>query len=170
VNGYTQTVQTIKNGICLGERGKKTLVCIGINPSTAEPDNLDNTLNGVKSRTIFLGYDSWVMINVYPQRATDPKDLHKEINVKIYERNLKEIESFFSKSKYDIWAAWGTLIKKRSYLLTCLDEISRVIGQQSKWFTIGKRSKDGHPHHPLYLRKDLPTETFNIEKYIKEQK
>ena len=29
----------------LGTRGKKPLICIGINPSTAEPYNLDNTLN-----------------------------------------------------------------------------------------------------------------------------
>ena len=28
----------------LGTRGKNPLICIGINPSTAEPDNLDNTL------------------------------------------------------------------------------------------------------------------------------
>lgn len=28
----------------LGTRGKKPLICIGINPSTAKPDDLDNTL------------------------------------------------------------------------------------------------------------------------------
>ena len=28
----------------LGTRGKKPLICVGINPSTAEPDHLDNTL------------------------------------------------------------------------------------------------------------------------------
>ena len=27
----------------LGTRGKKPLICIGINPSTAKPDDLDNT-------------------------------------------------------------------------------------------------------------------------------
>ena len=27
----------------LGTRGQKPLICIGVNPSTAEPDNLDNT-------------------------------------------------------------------------------------------------------------------------------
>ena len=31
----------------LGTRGKNPLICIGINPSTAEPDNLDNTLKSV---------------------------------------------------------------------------------------------------------------------------
>ena len=32
----------------LGTRGKKPLICIGINPSTAEPGNLDNTLKSVE--------------------------------------------------------------------------------------------------------------------------
>ena len=32
----------------LGTRGKNPLICIGINPSTAEPDNLDNTLKSVE--------------------------------------------------------------------------------------------------------------------------
>ena len=31
----------------LGTRGKHPLICIGINPSTAEPDHLDNTLKSV---------------------------------------------------------------------------------------------------------------------------
>ena len=33
----------------LGTRGEKPLVCIGINPSTAEPDRLDPTLQSVVS-------------------------------------------------------------------------------------------------------------------------
>ena len=32
----------------LGTRGKKPLICIGVNPSTAEPDHLDNTLKSVQ--------------------------------------------------------------------------------------------------------------------------
>ena len=31
----------------LGTRGKNPLICIGINPSTARPDDLDNTLKSV---------------------------------------------------------------------------------------------------------------------------
>ena len=32
----------------LGTRGEKPLICIGINPSTAAPDDLDNTLKSVE--------------------------------------------------------------------------------------------------------------------------
>ena len=32
----------------LGTRGKKPLICVGINPSTAAPDDLDNTLKSTR--------------------------------------------------------------------------------------------------------------------------
>ena len=37
----------------LGTAGKKPLITIGINPSTAEPDNLDNTLKSVERIALF---------------------------------------------------------------------------------------------------------------------
>jgi len=51
----------------LGTKGKKTLFCFGINPSTAEPNNLDNTLKKVQKIALNNGYDSWLMLNVYPK-------------------------------------------------------------------------------------------------------
>ena len=56
----------------LGTRGKNPLICIGINPSTAEPDNLDNTLKSVERIALGNGFDSFIMFNVYAQRATSP--------------------------------------------------------------------------------------------------
>ena len=41
----------------LGTRGKNPLICIGINPSTAEPDNLDNTLKSVERIALGNGFD-----------------------------------------------------------------------------------------------------------------
>ena len=56
----------------LGTRGENPLICIGINPSTAQPGDLDNTLKSVERIALGNGYDSFTMFNVYPQRATDP--------------------------------------------------------------------------------------------------
>ena len=69
----------------LGTRGKNPLVCIGINPSTAEPDNLDNTLKSVERIAHHNGYDSFIMFNVYPQLATDPDHIDKELNASMHE-------------------------------------------------------------------------------------
>lgn len=148
----------------LGETGENPLLCIGVNPSTASPGILDNTMRVVKSRALSLGYDSWLMINLYPQRSTDPNGLHKRINLKIHRENIKVIEDLVSK-EYDIWVAWGALIEKRSYLKRCLNDISPVIGH-NRVFSIGQRTVAGHPHHPLYLKKGLGVDDFNIEKYL----
>ena len=64
----------------LGTRGKKPLICVGINPSTAAPDHLDNTLKSVERVALHNGYDSFIMFNVYAQRATDPDDMEQVYN------------------------------------------------------------------------------------------
>lgn len=155
----------------LGEQGQKTLICSGINPSTAEPGNLDNTLTTVRRFAKDLGYDSWLMINVYPQRATNPNDLDFEIDDRLHQQNLRAIDSIMRAGKTDVWAAWGTLIHKRKYLSKCLEDIYRLSLQYNiSWYSIGKITKDGHPHHPLYIRKDCVLENFNMQQYMKSVK
>lgn len=56
----------------LGTRGRKPLICMGINPSTAAPDALDPTLQSAQRIALSNGYDSFLMFNVYAQRATRP--------------------------------------------------------------------------------------------------
>ena len=43
------------------------------------------------------------------------------------------------------------------------------IGQQygARWLCAGQRSVKGHPHHPLYLRKDEKVRPFDVEEYLK---
>ena len=43
----------------LGTRGENPLICIGINPSTAQPGDLDNTLKSVERIALGNGYDSF---------------------------------------------------------------------------------------------------------------
>ena len=44
----------------LGTRGKHPLICIGINPSTAQPGDLDNTLKSVERIALGNGFDSFL--------------------------------------------------------------------------------------------------------------
>ena len=37
----------------------------------------------------------------------------------------------------------------------------------ARWLCAGPCSKKGHPHHPLYLRKDEKLKDFDIEGYLK---
>jgi hypothetical protein len=152
----------------LGEQGTRPLICIGINPSTAEPDNLDPTLKTVQKMSGLKGFDGWLMLNVYPQRATNPNHLHSRPSGRWIQENLRQIRQYLSSIKQPtIWAAWGTLITKRKYLPDCLGKITTVAQPFSpKWITIGKRSKQGHPHHPLYLSHAAQIEPFDIDSYV----
>ncbi|MBQ8186934.1 MAG: DUF1643 domain-containing protein [Clostridia bacterium] len=158
----------------LGTRGRNPLIAIGINPSTAEPDNLDNTLKSVERIALGNGYDSFVMFNVYAQRATDPDQMEKTCNNALHRENMKAFEYILriaaeNGNRPGVWAAWGTIIKKRPYLPACVrDMISLGEHYGAQWFTCGQRSKNGgHPHHPLYLRKDAKLDVFgDILEYV----
>jgi len=151
----------------LGTIGVKPLVCFGINPSTAEPENLDNTLKSVTRLALNNGFDSWIMLNVYPQRATNPNELHNEVCLDLHQKNLIVIEQIFKNYNPKIWAAWGTLILKREYLSNCLSSIIELSQKyECSWMTIGKESKNGHPHHPLYLRQTEVLKEFDVHKYM----
>lgn len=154
----------------LGTRGKNPLICIGINPSTARPDDLDNTLKSVERIALGNGFDSFIMFNVYAQRATDPDAMEQNCNMALHRENLEAFRYVLSISqKPAVWAAWGTIIEKRDYLPMCLKDMLEV-GQQygASWYCAGKVSKKGHPHHPLYLRKDETLKPFDIGSYIGE--
>ena len=152
----------------LGTRGKNPLICIGINPSTAEPENLDNTLKSVERIALGNGFDSFMMFNVYAQRATDPDTMEKVCNEALHGENLEAFRYVLGLSENPVvWAAWGTIIEKREYLPRCVRDMV-LAGQEfgATWHCAGAISKKGHPHHPLYLRKDEKIKPFDIEGYL----
>ena len=152
----------------LGTRGKHPLICIGINPSTAEPDNLDNTLKSVERIALGNGFDSFIMFNVYAQRATDPDAMERSCNMALHKENLEAFRYVLSISeKPAVWAAWGAIIEKRDYLADCVRDMVAV-GQEygANWYCAGAITKKGHPHHPLYLRKDEKIKPFDVAAYL----
>ena len=94
----------------LGRVGRHPLVCIGINPSTAQPGALDPTLKSVERLANANGFDSWIMFNVYPQRATDPNDMDRVPDRALCDENLRWLRAVLAETEPTMWAAWGTLI------------------------------------------------------------
>ena len=153
----------------LGTRGKNPLICIGINPSTARPGQLDNTLKSVERIALGNGFDSFLMFNVYAQRATDPNAMERCCNPELHRENMQAFRYVLSISEAPaIWAAWGSIIEKRDYLKDCLVDMLGI-GEEfgAKWYCAGKVTKKGHPHHPLYLKKDEKLMPFDTEHYLK---
>lgn len=150
----------------LGNCKKNPLICIGVNPSTASPEKLDPTIQSVSRIAQNNGYDGWIMLNLYPQRSTDPNGLDLNCNNDIHSTNIQMISNILENYDIsDIWAAWGTLITKRDYLKQCLDDLYSIT-KDYNWVTFGKKSKNGHPHHPLYLNTNASKESFNLSNYI----
>ena len=158
----------------LGTRGVNPLICIGINPSTAAPGDLDNTLKSVERIALGNGFDSFLMFNVYAQRATRPEDMDRVCNQTLHRENMAAfryvLEQVGEGFRPAVWAAWGTIIEKREYLWDCLQDMI-AIGQArgARWAKCGKTSAAGHPHHPLYLRSDSPIEVFPVEEYVQRR-
>lgn len=155
----------------LGTRGKNPLICIGINPSTAQPGALDNTLKSVERIAFGNGFDSFIMFNVYAQRATKPDDMERTCNMALHRENMEAFRYVLSISKNPtVWAAWGAIIEKRDYLSSCVRDMV-AIGQEygASWQCAGAISKKGHPHHPLYLRKDEKLRSFDVKGYLNMQ-
>ena len=154
----------------LGTRGARPLICVGINPSTAAPDQLDNTLQSAQRIALHNGYDSFLMFNVYAQRATDPDHMEPTCNQALHRENMKAFDYLLSLDAAGspaVWAAWGTIIEKRPYLPGCVaDMIALGRARGARWYTAGRRSKAGHPHHPLYLRRDSVLDPVDVEAYL----
>lgn len=79
------------------------------------------------------GYDGYVMVNTYPQRAVRPSDMDDSAysNVAMVRRNLECVSRLFEMPDFDIWAAWGTNAgrRKNGHLLDALLQIWQAFGK-----------------------------------------
>ena len=115
-------------------------------------------------------YDSFIMFNVYAQRATRPKDMEQARNEALHRENMEAFDYVLSLSSAPaVWAAWGNIIEERGYLKDCLLEMIDI-GERhrAQWYTAGRRSRKGHPHHPLYLKATSALDAFDIRQYCEE--
>ena len=153
----------------LGTRGRKPLICMGINPSTAAPDALDPTLQSAQRIALSNGYDSFLMFNVYAQRATRPDDMERSCNPVLHAENRRAFRYLLSLSPAPaLWASWGNIIEKRGYLMDCMRDFaadaSAAAVRRSK---AGPVLKSGHSHRPLYLQGETTLLAFDIDRYLR---
>lgn len=146
---------------------RNVLICIGINPSMAMPNFLDPTLRRVQGYAKRSGeYGAWYMLNIYPQRATNPNNMDTDdtYSMEIHLRNLAAIEELLSTiERADVWCACGTIIDdtKRTYLSDLLfgNEDKNIQGIISLFsgnyhFKAYGATTKGYPKHPLLMGKE----------------
>ncbi|MGN0507786.1 MAG: DUF1643 domain-containing protein [Christensenellales bacterium] len=99
-----------------------------------------------------MSFDNWIMLNIYPQRATNPNNLHLQCDKNLIATNKLIIENMMNKyPNSDVLMAYGNSIKKRTYLKDCLDGIiNELVDSFGKHLKIIKLTKNNNPIHPLY--------------------
>lgn len=137
----------------LGMTGRRPLFVIGLNPSTATQEASDPTVARVQKVAEQTGFEGFVMLNLYPVRATDWRKLPLSAEAVAYEKNLDTIEQQVkAHAPATIWAAWGEPVLQREYFRTARDALfGRLAGYQPVWCHFGELTKSGHPRHPSRL-------------------
>jgi hypothetical protein len=136
-----------------------------MNPSAARDEYSDRTVNKVIKLAYQNGYDGWIMLNIYPQRATNAAiHLSTNVNNRLNFNNLEIIKKYITENKIkEIWGAWGDIDAKRPWLTTVKTQIVQMVQSLGcRIFYFGALTKKYHnPPHPLYLVVD-----FTKKKYL----
>ena len=124
---------------------KPTVVFIGLNPSTADEEADDKTIRKCIGYAKRWGYGKLIMANLFAFRSTDPS-LLKRVEDPVGPDNDSYIQKCVSESNLVIacWGNHGKLLNRDKVLMDSLPNLVCL-----------KRNKNGTPHHPLYLSKDI---------------
>ena len=153
----------------LGKTGQNKLFIIGLNPSTATREKSDVTIAKVERVANLNKYDGFVMLNLYPVRATNYQALSLNKDSEAYYQNLNLIESLISTETHAvIWAAWGQGILKRAYFVDAFNElVKKLTPHQACWKYFGSLTQRGHPRHPSRLSYSWSFSTFDVISYAR---
>ena len=110
------------------------------------------------------GYDSFIMFNVYAQRATRPNDMDAALNGHLHAENMSAFRYVLEASlprRPAVWAAWGNIIEMRPYLPRCVSDMLAVgrPGYSADRFYGRHRSGDGG--RPDAAESDRTSETLS---------
>lgn len=138
----------------LGRWGSRPLFTVGLNPSTATREKADTTVAKVGKVAEREGFDGFVMLNLYPVRATDYRELPRTPDKVAFETNLQKIEALVGATEEPtIWAAWGGCVSYHSYFEAARDELWRRLARlRPSWVCYGAPTAGGHPRHPSRLQ------------------
>ena len=155
----------------LEQPGEKVLIVIGVNPSTADENKPDPTMQSVLRFVNASGYDGFVMLNLSSERCTWPNDMATSIDLPMHNKYMEVVSEMGKKyPDADILLAFGNNIESREYLMLCFYEIHRRLASHKRWLCIGgsaSLTKRGHPRHPLYASPKLGLYDFDIAAYTR---
>jgi hypothetical protein len=131
-------------GVGGGSSAGEAPLFVMLNPSTADADTDDATIRKCIGFAKAWGFGCLTVVNVFGLRATDPRDLFTSEDP-VGADNDDAIVSAV-RSHQLIVAAWGVQAAKVDPA-----RVRRVRNLLGARVMCLKKSKDGHPWHPLYV-------------------
>lgn len=131
------------------DKSKPMVSFIGLNPSTANEHNNDNTITKVMKIAAHNGYGGVYMLNLYSCVTAYPDEIDSK-DSKAIRINAVFIEEF---TKNDVVFCWGNFKQAQ--------EISRGVIQKFNNTLCIAQNKNGSPKHPLYCKDDSKLIPFN---------
>nr|WP_231716124.1 DUF1643 domain-containing protein [Arthrobacter zhangbolii] len=129
-------------------------ITICMNTSFADQTQSDKTVNRLVRASTDNNHTGWMMLNLYPERATNASNLSpydsklSEMNCAVIEHQLRT----FGLS--EVLGAWGdlkhpTLQQAKVDVLDTLDQLGVAL------FTFDDLTARGNPRHPMQRRREL---------------
>ena len=134
-------------------------MCIGLNPSTANANKNDQTINYLKKMLSKLGYGGFYMMNLFAWISSKPDDLISCADaLGENENKLKEVESICN----DVIVCWGNFKQATNRIKEVLPNYPNA-----KCFGV---NANGTPYHPLAMMYNGRSNVPQLFKYLQVSK
>lgn len=133
----------------------RRIMWIGLNPSTADEQQLDPTLRRIRGFSQAWGFTAFVMTNVFAFRATVPADMKAQADP-VGPDNDYWLGRMASDCEVVV-AAWGKHGAHAGRAAKVFEKLSPLT--RSGLVCLG-RNGDGSPKHPLYVAGDTELVPF----------
>jgi hypothetical protein len=130
---------------------RRVLCFVMLNPSTADGTDDDPTVRRCMGFAQAWGFGILSIRNLFPFRATDPRELLTAHDPTGGHRGNAELRAAMTADT--VVVAWGAKVPFGR------DREAMAILSGTPLYCLG-RTKAGHPRHPLYVRKDRELELF----------
>ena len=129
----------------------RTILWIGINPSTADATVNDPTCGRERTFSADWGYTRYLKGDMLDWRATDPRHLPDDPRLAASPENLPAILSAAGEAEIVV-LGYGKLHKRYHGIVEATIAALRAAGADLRCLA---RNADGSARHPLYLKKTL---------------
>lgn len=124
----------------------RRVMWIGLNPSTADEQQLDPTLRRIRGFSQAWGFTAFVMTNVFAYRATRPEDMKAQKDPVGVDNDLW-LERMAGDCEVVV-AAWG---KHGAHAGRAEDVVKKLSSLPRPGLLCLGTNGDGSPKHPLYV-------------------